>query len=64
LNAAGTTGYRINGSEIQRLNVSRFLAGSSIELPDTVLDTGNLTMSPNGRWLVAPTERGAVVVEL
>jgi DNA-binding beta-propeller fold protein YncE len=63
LTTAGTTGYVLSGSTITELNVSRFLTGSTISLPDAASGGSQLAISPNGKYLVAETSGGATIVK-
>jgi hypothetical protein len=63
LTTAGTTGYVLSASTITELDVSRFLTGQTIALPDPASGGAQLAISPNGKYLVAETSGGATIVK-
>ena len=63
-NASGSAGYVLESSSVQKLNITRFLAGKSISLPQPAAGGAQLAMSPNGHILVAETGGGATIVEI
>ena len=64
LNASGSTGWVLQTQSIVKLNISRFLAGKTIKLPQRANGGAQLALSPNGRILVAETIGGATIVEI
>jgi hypothetical protein len=64
LNAAGTTGYSLNGSSITELDIATLSTGPTIALPDPASGGEALAMAPDGGYLVAGTTGGAAIVKL
>lgn len=64
LTISGSTGYCLSGSSVVRLNITRFLTGKSISLPQSAGGGAQLALSPNDRVLVAETTTGATIVEI
>jgi DNA-binding beta-propeller fold protein YncE len=64
LNASGTAGFVLSGSAITELDITRYLTGQTISLPDPASGGSELAMSPNGKYLVAETSGGATIVKL
>lgn len=64
LNATGTTGYTLSDSSIIELDITRFLPGQTISLPEPASGGAGLAMSPNGKVLVAETSGGATIVRI
>lgn len=62
LNAEGTTGYRVQGSSVEVLDVDRGTVVRSIPLPEAVGAAGGLALSADGTTLVTLTHNGVVVV--
>jgi DNA-binding beta-propeller fold protein YncE len=61
---SGSTGWLLETQAIVRLNITRFLTGTAIKLPQPVNGGAQLALSPNDRILVAETVGGATIVEL
>jgi hypothetical protein len=66
LSAGGGTGYCLTPTSISVLNINRFLQASTIALPSGA--TGNagdaVTVSPNGKTLIAETSAGPFLVSV
>ena len=63
LNGAGTVGYRLRGTQVDVLDLSRALVTASIALPDPPSQyAGSLALTPDGSTLVALTANGFSVV--
>lgn len=64
LNATGTFGFCLQAQSIVALNITRFLPGKTINLPQPASGGAQLARSDNGDVLVAETGGGATIVEL
>lgn len=64
LNASGSMGYCLKASAIVELNIERFLPATSIPLPAGTTGGSYIAISSDGKYLVADTTQGAVVVDL
>jgi hypothetical protein len=58
---SSSTGYRMITGGVQRLNVARFLPGTSLPAPDAQTPRA-LNLSPNGHTFLAPTNSGVTII--
>ena len=62
LNASGSTGYCVQAQSVVILQVSTFMTGGTISLPQPTTVGALPALSPNGHYLVIESNGGATIV--